>query len=323
MKIDIKPVLLCFFLLFLCVFRSFADEINSDEIYINEVINDSEYKYFVLYQSKTGTGVCYISRFKEIPNFNERNGRVTVYTNHKSTRFDSRAQAIEAIKTQTITTQTATSEVSFETDKTAIICCNFDIKTNDKVIAKAHSWKNSEWVYSDHKVEDSKDNTETDNNNTNIITDWIKKIYEGITKIPETLLEGIKTLFIPSEEYMNNFIAKMQEKFTIQKDAEFIMQKINSTFKQSESAPVIYITTERTGRVQVLDFSIFASHIDEIRKFTSAFLIVGYFWLVVKQLPSIISGQSMINDTKHDFERYEREKAKKERLAAIKEKYRK
>lgn len=322
MKIDIKPVLLCFFLLFLCVFRSFADEINSDEIYINEVINDAEYKYFVLYQSKSGTGVCYISRFKETPVFNERNGRVTVYTSHKSTRFDSRAQAIEAIKTQTITTQSASSEVSFETDQKAIVCCNFEIKTNDKVIAKAHSWKKTEWVYSDHKVEDSKDDAGT-NDNTNAITDWIKKIYTGITKIPETLLEGIKTLFIPSEEYMNNFVNKMQEKFTIQKDAEFIMQKINNTLKQSESAPVIYITTSQTGRVQVLDFSIFASHIDEIRKFTSAFLIVGYFWLVVKQLPSIIGGQSMINDTKHDFERYEREKAKKEKLAALKERYRK
>lgn len=321
MKIDIKPVLLCVFLLFLCVFRSFAGEISSDEIYINEVINDAEYKYFVLYQSKSGTGVCYISRFKKIPIFSERNGRVTVYTDHKSTRFESRAQAIEAIKTQTITTQSAASEVSFETDQKAIICCNFDIKTNSTTIAKAHSWKNSEWVYSDHKIEDSKDNAGTDS--TNAITDWIKKIYEGITKIPEKLLEGIKVLFIPSEEYMNKFIAKMQEKFTIQKDAEFIMQKINSTFKQGESAPVIYITTSQTGRVQVLDFSIFASHIDEIRKFTSAFLVVGYFWLVVKQLPSIISGQSMINDTKHDFERYEREKAKKERLAAIKERYRK
>lgn len=322
MKIDIKPVLLCVFLLFLCVFRSFADEVNSDEIYINEVINDSEYKYFVLYQSKTGTGVCYISRFKEIPIFNGKNGRVTVYTDHKSTRFDSRSQAIEAIKTQTITTQSAASEVSFETDQKAIICCNFDIKTNNTTIAKAHSWKNSEWIYSDHKIEDSKDNTETDNN-TNIITDWIKKIYTAITSIPEKLVEGIKVLFIPSEEYMNNFIAKMQEKFKIQKDAEFIMQKINSMFKQSEKAPVVYITTEKTGRVQVLDFSIFASHIDEIRKFTSAFLIVGYFWLVVKQLPSIIGGQSMINDTKHDFERYEREKAKKERLATLKERYRK
>lgn len=312
-----------FFLLFLCVFRSFADEVNSDEIYINEVITDAEYRYFVLYQSKSNSGVCYISRFKEIPVFDEKNGRVTVYTNHKSTKFDSRAQAIEAIKTQTITTQSARSEVSFETDQKAIICCNFDIKTNKTTIAKAHSWKNSEWVYSEYKVEDSKDNTGTDDNNTNAITDLIKKIYTAITSIPKKLLEGIKTLFIPSEEYMNNFIEKMQAKFTIQKDAEFIMQKINSTFKQSEKAPVVYITTEQTGRVQVLDFSIFASHIDEIRKFTSAFLIVGYFWLVVKQLPAIISGQSMINDTKHDFERYEREKAKKERLAAIKEKYRK
>ena len=244
MKIDIKPFLLCFFLLFLCVFRSFADEVSSDEIYINEVINDSEYRYFVLYQSKNNTGVCYISRFKEIPVFSERNGRITVYTDHKSTRFDSRAQAIEAIKTQTITTQSARSEVSFETDQKAIICCNFDIKTNDKVIAKKHSWKNSEWVYSEHKIEDSKDDTENDNN-TNVVTDWIKKIYEGITKIPEKLLEGIKVLFIPSEEYMNSFVNKMQEKFTIQKDAEFIMQKINSTFKQSETAPVVYITTEK------------------------------------------------------------------------------
>ena len=322
MKLDIKPILLCFFLLFLCVFRSFAGEISDDEIYINEVINDAEYKYFVLYQSKTGTGVCYVSRFKEIPIFSERNGRVTVYTDHKSTRFDSRSQAIEAIKTQTITTQSAASEVSFETDQKAIICCNFDIKTNNATIAKTHSWKNSEWIYSEHKIEDSKDNTETDNN-TNVVTDLIKKIYTGITNIPEKLLEGIKTLFIPSEEYMNSFVNKMQEKFTIQKDAEFIMKKINSTFKQSETAPAIYITTSQTGRVQVLDFSIFASHIDEIRKFTSAFLVVGYFWLVVKQLPSIISGQSMINDTKHDMERYEREKAKKERLAALKEKYRK
>lgn len=225
------------------------------------------------------------------------------------------------LKTQTITTQSARSEVSFETDKTAIICCNFDIKTNSTTIAKAHSWKNSEWVYSDHKIEDNKDDTET--GSTNAVTDLVKKIYTAITSIPEKLLEGIKTLFIPSEEYMNSFVSRMQEKFTIQKDAEFIMQKINNTFKQSESAPVIYITTSQTGRVQVLDFSIFASHIDEIRKFTSAFLVVGYFWLVVKQLPSIISGQSMINDTKHDFERYEREKAKKERLAALKERYRK
>lgn len=223
MKIDIKPVLLCVFLLFLYIFRSFADEVSSDEIYINEVITDAEYKYFVLYQSKTNVGVCYISRFKEIPNFNERNGRVTVYTDHKSTRFDSRAQAIEAVKTQTITTQSARSEVSFETDKTAIICCNFDIKTNSTTIAKAHSWKNSEWVYSDHKIEDNKDDTET--GSTNAVTDLVKKIYTAITSIPEKLLEGIKTLFIPSEEYMNSFVSRMQEKFTIQKDAEFIMQK--------------------------------------------------------------------------------------------------
>ena len=251
-KATIKAVLASFFLLFLCSFQCFADDIimnfdavnnfenetisdvlveennekteeeeeniwtgemyrtrrkvkavnavnneTADELMIADVITDDTYKYFLA--QRGGDGKYYFMRFKEITKWNNAGNNVyTTYAEHKTTVFTSKEEMFKAITTQEITTNVATSTRGFV--KNQIYACNFDIidEKTGETIEKAHSWKNGEYYYANDKDEEI---DETEDTSLNIFK-VVKNILNNIKKLPETILEGIKSLFI---EYYGYF----------------------------------------------------------------------------------------------------------------------
>lgn len=127
------------------------------------------------------------------------------------------------------------------------------------------------------------------------IPDFLTAALENvITKI----LEGIRDIFVPSEDYLTEKLEAIKSKFafadSIISTAEAIGAAIS--FPGSEP-PVIYIHLEDAegdysygGTVAILDMNWYARYKPTVDKILAAFLWLCFVWKIFKKAPGIISG---------------------------------
>ena len=127
------------------------------------------------------------------------------------------------------------------------------------------------------------------------IPDFLTAALENvITKI----LEGIRDIFVPSEDYLTEKLEAIKSKFafadSIISTAEAIGAAIS--FPGSEP-PVIYIHLEDAegdysygGTVAILDMNWYARYKPTVDKILAAFLWICFVWKIFKKAPGIISG---------------------------------
>lgn len=268
----------------------------TDTLYINEVKTDSEYKWFIVY--KGGDGNFYFSRVASTEGWTVySNGRMQIQTTHKTSKFASKESMFQAVKTS-LETQAGTGRLDIF--KENVYCCNFTIGT-----MAPHSWVDGQessdagTVTPEPDPDPGEDGTETDN------ATWFRKILNGITGIPGKILEGIKGLFLPSEEFMSNYAEKIGTKFSFINDITECFKLIVSIAKEPEQAPTWYITLPAFvggERVNIINFGWLNDNIKEIRKYIRAFIWIEWIWLIIKRAPDIISGQGMVEETQNKID---------------------
>lgn len=298
-----KTILTCFFLLFLCSFRSLAGDLNiedlpyydgimtlegNDSLYINEVKTDSEYKYFLIYKGTDNN--FYFSRVKETTGWTVySNGRMQIQTMHKTTKFTNKEAMFQAVKTD-ITTEAASGRL--DVYKENVYVCNFDIGT-----MVAHSWVDGK--ESTDKGEIIKPDPDTgENDNTGIIqniANKINSIIEGIKEIPSIVLEGIKSLFIPSEAFMSEYKEKLMKKFEFVNDIQNVFKKVISLIQKNDTPPkfVVDLGQKLGGKVTIMDFSQF--DISLMRDLLGAFLLIKYIVSLFRKTPETIQASGGTN----------------------------
>lgn len=307
-----KTILTCFFLLFLCSFQCFAgvssencydgevyeeDEFaimtleSNNSLYIQEVEKmidkDDEFKYFILHQPY-GREVYFV-RFKEEPIWSRSSSNqkewLSGFVRHKTTVFSSVEQAFTAVKNEKLNTLEGNDNRGFL--EGTILVCNFDLKDKERnVIVKKHSYEDGKFVGEETKPspepEPNPSPDETENEG------WFKKIIDAVTSIPTKIIEGVKSLFIPSQEFMTEYKEKLMKKFAFVNDIQNVFKKVTSLIQQNDTPPRFEINLGEKfgGKVTIMDFSLI--DITMIRDLIGAFLLIKYVVSLFRKTPSVI-----------------------------------
>ena len=309
-----KAFIACFFLLFLCSFQCFAgvssenyydgevyeeDEFaimtleSNNSLYIQEVEKmidkDDEFKYFILHQPY-GREVYFV-RFKEEPIWSRSssNGKewLSGFVRHKTTVFSSVEQAFTAVKNEKLNTLEGNDNRGFL--EGTILVCNFDLKDKEgNVIVKKHSYEDGKFI-EEVSPEPSPSPDETGNEG------WFKEITNAITAIPEKIIEGVKSLFIPSEVFMSEYKEKLMKKFEFVNDIQNTFKKITGLIQKNDTPPKFEIDLGEKlgGKVTIMDFSQF--DISLMRDLLGAFLLIGYIVSLFRKTPETIQANGGTN----------------------------
>ena len=310
-----KTILTCFFLLFLCSFKSFASDLtlndenyyaediyeddgfammtleSNDNLYIDEVeamiSEDDQFKFFIIhcpYNKET-----YFVRFKEEPVWQKSSSNqkewLSGFVRHKTTMFSSKEQAFNAVKNEKLNTLEGNDNRGFL--EGTILVCNFDLKDKEgNVIVKKHSYEDGKFIEEvNPEPEPSPDENEG----------WFKKITNAITAIPEKIIEGVKSLFIPSEAFMSEYKEKLMKKFEFVNDIQNTFKKITGLIQKNDTPPKFEIDLGEKlgGKVTIMDFSQF--DISLMSDLLGAFLLIGYIVSLFRKTPETIQASGGTN----------------------------
>lgn len=140
------------------------------------------------------------------------------------------------------------------------------------------------------------------------ISNFLSDIWEAITGIPGSILSGIQSIFVPSDEFMEEFedeIEDIRDRFSWAEDIKEIGAHLVDITKNRESvtAPVVVIPSivnSKNGRVysesgeKVLDLADYETEVLIVRVILTALLWVFFLWRLYARLPDIIHGGGMI-----------------------------
>lgn len=140
------------------------------------------------------------------------------------------------------------------------------------------------------------------------ISNFLSDIWEAIRGIPGSILEGIEGIFVPSDEFMEEFedeIEDIRDRFAWVEDLKEIGAHLVDITENRESvtAPVVVIpriTNSKDGTVytesgeKVLDLAEYETEILTVRVILTALLWVFFLWRLYARLPDIIHGGGMI-----------------------------
>lgn len=321
-----KAILACFFLLFLCSFQCFAgvssencydgevyeeDEFaimtlkSNNSLYIQEVEKmidkDDEFKYFILH-CPYGKEVYFV-RFKEEPIWSKSTSNskewLSGFVRHKTTMFSSTEQAFNAVKNEKLNTLEGNDNRGFLED--TILVCNFDVKDKEgNMIVKKHSYEDGNFI---EEVKPSPEPNPSPDENAGIIKKILNKIGDiitAITEIPGKIIEGIKSLLIPSEAFMSEYKEKLMKKFAFVNDIQDVFKKVTSLIQQNDTPPKFEIDLGEKlgGKVTIMDFSQF--DISLMRDLLGAFLLIGYIVSLFRKTPETIQASGGTNSDNWD-----------------------
>lgn len=122
-----------------------------------------------------------------------------------------------------------------------------------------------------------------------------KGIGDGLNALGNFLLDGIKGLFIPSEDYMANKTTSltntMNEKFPIvDQIKQIIDQLLNPVQNRSNSPNTFTISAYGVENMEIIDFTFFDEHKELIHNIILGVAWALYVFRLYKRLPSIIGG---------------------------------
>lgn len=140
------------------------------------------------------------------------------------------------------------------------------------------------------------------------ISNFLSDIWEAIRGIPGSILSGIQSIFVPSDEFMEEFedeIEDIRDRFSWAEDIKEIGAHLVDITKNRESvtAPVVVIPSivnSKNGRVysesgeKVLDLADYETEVLTVRVILTALLWVFFLWRLYARLPDIIHGGGMI-----------------------------
>lgn len=142
------------------------------------------------------------------------------------------------------------------------------------------------------------------------IGDWFSslgnRILQGLEVLGQTITDGIanvlKFLFIPSDDYFDNKINPIKDKFAFVNDIIDTIDIISDFFNSTDfdEAPSIRINLGSAnskynygGSTSAIDLSWYADYKPSVDLIMSSILWVFFIWQVFIKLPGIISGTPM------------------------------
>jgi hypothetical protein len=134
---------------------------------------------------------------------------------------------------------------------------------------------------------------------------WLDRIAEGIesltTGIVSGIIDGIKAIFVPSEDFLTEKVEAIQSKFGIADSVITIGTDIKGVFESISGGTVPYIEVDFSGldtkynyggKVVVLDMSWYAPFKPYVDSILSAMIWLFFAWRLFINAPTIISGMS-------------------------------
>lgn len=244
---------------------------------------------------KGGDGKFYFMRFKEEGGWKKggsNNGKQiwVHYGEHKTMVFASQEELFKALKTQKLSIQIGTGGRGFVEGQ--VYACNFDIMSESgEVIVKTHGWSGGKEVSPEPNPEPG------EGEETGVLS-WVQGIYKAVKSIPESILEGVKKLFVPREDFMDAWREEIEAKFGFIEEVKTCVESFKLIAYETDEPPVITITLpeEYGGTMKVLDTAPIHKYMPTIRTYISAWLWLHFIWLLFKQVPAIISGEAMRED---------------------------
>ena len=130
------------------------------------------------------------------------------------------------------------------------------------------------------------------------VLEWLASIWDAICSIPDLILEGIRAIFVPSEDFVTTKVEALRERFSwiepILGYGEFIKTQL-----VDPEPPVLYIhlgdaegKLNYGGTVKFLDMTWYARYKSQGDAIISGFLWALFAWRMYVKLPGIINGVS-------------------------------
>lgn len=114
-------------------------------------------------------------------------------------------------------------------------------------------------------------------------------------KIVTLFSDLLKSLFIPSEENLNNLTGTVKDKFEFVETIKIAINSIQNSINNVEGAPSYYIDVGATKftnatKLKIIDFSFYAPYKNYSDTVITGFIYAFYIWRLFIKLPNIISG---------------------------------
>lgn len=148
------------------------------------------------------------------------------------------------------------------------------------------------------------------NNNTDLTetNGLLGSIISAITGVVDSIINGIKNIFVPSDEFMEDFgdeLDAIKARFEWSEEIKDIGADFKDILQNQEnaSAPVVVLpsitnskdgTVYTTGGENVLDLGEFETEVLIVRGILAVLLWVFFLWRLYARLPDIIHGSGMI-----------------------------
>ena len=118
------------------------------------------------------------------------------------------------------------------------------------------------------------------------IASGLKTLWETLTNLPEVILEGIKGIFVPDEEYIqtafDSFLDELKMKFSF--DTGFFETLMDSEQPVSDIYADYNISGVGSFKLKLLDTKFLVDGVTYFRPFIRGFLVLMMFLFHVKQL---------------------------------------
>ena len=153
--------------------------------------------------------------------------------------------------------------------------------------------------------------------------EWFKKVVDGITSIPDLILDGIKEIFVPDDDYLSDKVDDIRSQFQF---ADSVIQTVESLQNRMSlasrgiSAPtvILHLSANEShygfsygGNVQILDMSWFSRYKSTTDLVISGIMWSVFVWQVFVRLPGIISGVSSVTGNLERIEDFVQSESKK------------
>jgi len=136
----------------------------------------------------------------------------------------------------------------------------------------------------------------------NNVTQSVASAFETVGQF---ILDGIENLLVPDQEFINEKIGLVKEKFAFVDNIKTVWQSVSTLVEDGEEQiPQITVDFSKAegkynygGTSLVLDMSWYSRYKPFVDGIIIGFSYLSFAFLVFKRLPEIISGSGAITDT--------------------------
>lgn len=128
------------------------------------------------------------------------------------------------------------------------------------------------------------------------LVDYLNPTSENffVYKLIELLGDLLKSLFVPSDGYLDEKVNSIKDKFAFIDSINNTIDSIVSVVKNEENVPTFYINTldnkYYNGQIKVLDLSWYAPYKEYGDTIICCFAYAFFFWRIFINLSNIING---------------------------------